>query len=98
MKVENTKTALSIPVALVYLLGSPEPAVIIFWGLTMIAVLANQLARLAVVRYTIIVPLILTFVLLGAFSANRGPLDLVTVVAFGVLGIFYRCLPSKKGI
>ena len=51
-------------------------------------VLANQLARLALVRYTIIVPLILTFVLLGAFSANRDPLDLVTVVAFGVLGYF----------
>jgi len=51
-------------------------------------VLANQLARLALVRYTIIVPLILTFVLLGAFSANRDPLDLLTVVCFGILGYF----------
>src|SRR3990170_917661 len=36
--------ALSIPVAqpLIYLLGSPELAVIIFWGLTMIAVLAGR--------------------------------------------------------
>jgi TctA family transporter len=51
-------------------------------------VLANQLARLALVRYTLLVPLILTFVLLGAFSANRDYLDLLTVVAFGMLGYF----------
>lgn len=50
--------------------------------------LSNQLAKLAEVRYTILVPLILTFVLLGAFSANRDPLDLVTVVCFGILGYF----------
>ncbi|MBI4529624.1 MAG: tripartite tricarboxylate transporter permease, partial [Deltaproteobacteria bacterium] len=51
-------------------------------------VLSNQLAKLAQVRYTILVPLILTFVLLGAFSANRDPLDLLTVVGFGILGYF----------
>ncbi|MBI2985139.1 MAG: tripartite tricarboxylate transporter permease, partial [Deltaproteobacteria bacterium] len=51
-------------------------------------VLANQLAKLAEVRYTILVPLILSFVLLGAFSVNRDPLDLLTVVSFGVLGYF----------
>ncbi len=50
--------------------------------------LANHLAKLAQVRYTIIVPLILTCVLLGAFSTNRDPLDLVTVVSFGFLGYF----------
>jgi len=49
-------------------------------------VLANQLALLARVRYTLLVPLILSFVLLGAFSANRDPLDLATVVVFGILG------------
>ena len=51
-------------------------------------VLANQLAKLAEVRYTFLVPLILTFVLLGAFSTNRDPLDLVAVVCFGILGYF----------
>lgn len=51
-------------------------------------VLANQLALLAQVRYTLLVPVILSFVLLGAFSANGDPLDLVTVVGFGVLGYF----------
>ena len=49
-------------------------------------VLANQLALLAQVRYTLLVPLILSFVLLGAFSVNRDPLDLLTVVSFGILG------------
>lgn len=48
--------------------------------------LANQLAKLAEVRYTILVPLILSFVLLGAFSANRDPVDLLVVVCFGILG------------
>jgi TctA family transporter len=51
-------------------------------------VLANQLALLAQVRYSLLVPVILSFVLLGAFSANRDPLDLVTVVGFGILGYF----------
>ncbi|MGH7825170.1 MAG: tripartite tricarboxylate transporter permease [Candidatus Binatia bacterium] len=55
-------------------------------------VLANQLAKLAQVRYTILVPVILTFVLMGAFSANRDPADLITVVAFGVLGYFMKRL------
>jgi hypothetical protein len=50
--------------------------------------LANQLAKLAEVRYTFLVPLILTFVLLGAFSTNRDPLDLVAVICFGILGYF----------
>ena len=49
-------------------------------------ILANQLALLARVRYTLLVPLILSFVLLGAFSVNRDPLDLLTVVCFGTLG------------
>jgi TctA family transporter len=51
-------------------------------------VLANQLAKLAEVRYSLLVPLILTFVLLGAFNTNRDPVDLLVVVCFGVLGYF----------
>jgi TctA family transporter len=50
--------------------------------------LANQLAKLAQVRYTLLVPLILTFIILGAFGTHRDTLDLVTVVCVGILGYF----------
>jgi len=53
-------------------------------------VLAKQLAKLAEVRYTFMVPLIFIFVLMGAFSANRDPVDLLVVVSFGILGYFMR--------
>jgi TctA family transporter len=53
-------------------------------------ILAAQLAKLAEVRYTFMVPIMFIFILLGAFSVNRDPLDLVVVVAFGVLGYFMR--------
>lgn len=53
-------------------------------------VLAKQLAKLAQVRYTIIVPIILTAVLMGAFSATRDPKDLLVVVCFGALGYFMK--------
>jgi putative tricarboxylic transport membrane protein len=52
--------------------------------------LAAQLAKLAQVRYTIMVPVIFIFILMGSFSVNRDPLDLVVVVAFGLLGYFMR--------
>jgi TctA family transporter len=53
-------------------------------------VLSKELAKLAEVRYTFMVPIILTFVLLGAFGVNRDPLDLLVVVAFGFLGYFMK--------
>jgi TctA family transporter len=53
-------------------------------------VLASQLAKLAEVRYTFMVPIMFIFILLGAFSVNRDPLDLVVVVGFGILGYFMR--------
>ena len=53
-------------------------------------VLSAQLAKLALVRYTIMVPIMFLFILMGAFSVNRDPLDLVVVVAFGTLGYFMR--------
>jgi len=53
-------------------------------------VLAAQLAKLAEVRYTFMVPVMFIFILLGAFSVNRDPLDLVVVVGFGILGYFMR--------
>jgi TctA family transporter len=52
--------------------------------------LASQLAKLAEVRYTFMVPIMFMFILMGAFSVNRDPLDLVVVVAFGILGYFMR--------
>lgn len=52
--------------------------------------LAGQLAKLAEVRYTFMVPIMFMFILMGAFSVNRDPLDLVVVVAFGTLGYFMR--------
>jgi TctA family transporter len=52
--------------------------------------LANHLAKLAQVRYTLMVPVILSFILMGAFSANRDPADLLTVVIFGTIGYFMK--------
>ena len=52
--------------------------------------LANQLAKLAQVRYSIMVPIIFFFVLMGAFSVTRDAADLLVVVAFGFLGYFMR--------
>ena len=52
--------------------------------------LAAQLAKLAEVRYTFMVPIMFIFILMGAFSVNRDPVDLLVVVAFGVLGYFMR--------
>jgi TctA family transporter len=53
-------------------------------------VLAAQLAKLAEVRYTFMVPIMFIFILMGAFSVNRDPVDLLAVVAFGILGYFMR--------
>jgi TctA family transporter len=53
-------------------------------------ILASQLAKLAEVRYTFMVPIMFMFILMGAFSVNRDPLDLVVVVAFGFLGYVMR--------
>jgi TctA family transporter len=52
--------------------------------------LAGQLAKLAQVRYTFMVPIMFIFILMGAFSVNRDPVDLLVVVVFGALGYFMR--------
>jgi TctA family transporter len=52
--------------------------------------LAAQLAKLAEVRYTFMVPVMFIFILMGAFSVHRDPLDLLVVVGFGILGYFMR--------
>src|SRR5581483_3798005 len=49
-------------------------------------ILANHLAKLAQVRYSVMVPVIFVFLLMGALSATRDPLDLVVLVGFGLLG------------
>lgn len=53
-------------------------------------VLARQLAKLAEVRYTFMVPILFIFILMGAFSVHRDPVDLLVVVVFGILGYFMR--------
>jgi putative tricarboxylic transport membrane protein len=53
-------------------------------------VLATQLAKLAEVRYSVMVPIIFIFVLMGAFSVNRDPIDLLVVVVFGFIGYLMR--------
>jgi TctA family transporter len=52
--------------------------------------LAGQLAKLAEVRYTFMVPLMFIFILMGAFSVHRDPADLLVVVVFGVVGYLMR--------
>ena len=52
--------------------------------------LSTQLAKLARVRYSIMVPTIFVFVLMGAFSATRDEYDLLMVVVFGAIGYFMR--------
>ena len=52
--------------------------------------LASQLAKLAEVRYTFMVPIMFIFILMGAFSVNRDPIDLLVVIVFGILGYFMR--------
>ena len=53
-------------------------------------VLAAHLAKLAEVRYSLMVPIIFIFVLMGAFSVNRDPIDLLVVVVFGAIGYLMR--------
>lgn len=47
---------------------------------------SDQLAKLAIIRPSIIMPLILTVIIVGAFQARRDWGDLYTLIAFGVIG------------
>src|SRR5262245_31936507 len=53
-------------------------------------VLAKELARLAQVRYSLMVPIIFMFLLIGAFSLTRDPVDLLLLVILGPLGYVMR--------
>jgi putative tricarboxylic transport membrane protein len=47
---------------------------------------SNQIARISTVRQPIIVPLILTIVVIGAYQGSRQWGDIYTLISFGVLG------------
>jgi hypothetical protein len=47
---------------------------------------SGQLARLATLRYTLIMPIVLSLVYVGAFEASRNWGDLYSLLFFGVLG------------
>jgi TctA family transporter len=47
---------------------------------------SDQLAKIALIRYSVIMPLILTVIMVGAFQARRHWGDLIAVIGFGILG------------
>jgi TctA family transporter len=47
---------------------------------------SDQLAKIATIRYSIIMPLILTVIFVGAFQGSRNWGDLIAVLGFGILG------------
>ena len=47
---------------------------------------SNQLAKIALIRFSIIMPMILTVIMIGAFQARRDWGDLIAVILFGILG------------
>lgn len=50
----------------------------------------NPLAKLAGLRYGLLVPLIVGFGIIGAFSARNDLLDFVFLIGFGILGYFMK--------
>jgi len=52
--------------------------------------LTPQLAKIASIPATLIVPVSLVFIGLGAFSTNKVPHDLMVLLVFGLLGIAFR--------
>ncbi len=53
---------------------------------------ANQLARLALVPVTILVPGVLAMTLLGAFQAGASVQDIYAVIGFGIFGMVLKLL------
>lgn len=54
--------------------------------------LSGQMARIATLRYTLIMPIMLSIVYLGAFQGNRDWGDLYALLFFGVLGWVMKSL------
>lgn len=52
--------------------------------------LIKPLSQLAVLRYTILVPLIITFGFIGSYTVTRDALDLILFVVFGVAGVLMK--------
>ena len=53
---------------------------------------SNQFAKLAIVRYSVMIPIIMSIVFIGAFQGSRQWGDLYTLMLFGVLGWFMKRL------
>lgn len=53
---------------------------------------ANQLARLALVRVSILIPVVLAATLLGAFQNSGSLQDIYAVIGFGILGMVMKTL------
>lgn len=51
---------------------------------------AGQLARLATVRWSILVPIVFAICFVGAFQGSRSYGDLVTLIGFGIVGWFMK--------
>ena len=72
----------------------------IVWSLTLANVFgtlicfgfANQFARLSTLRYTLLLPIVMTLVFLGAFEGQHSWGDIVALLFFGTLGwLMKRC-------
>ena len=67
---------------------------VIIWSVALANVLgtgicfafANQFARIATIRHSVIMPLVLTVLVMGAFQATRTWGDLIALLLFGLLG------------
>jgi len=62
------------------------------FGTVICLCMTPRLARIALVPMEIIVPLALTFVVLGAFHVNKDPRDIVMLLVFGAIGITLKRL------
>jgi putative tricarboxylic transport membrane protein len=56
-------------------------------GAVVCLLMTRQLARLALVPATVLVPVALAFVVLGAFQTSKDPRDLVVLMVFSALGL-----------
>jgi hypothetical protein len=57
-------------------------------AVTLCFLLLSQIARITFLRSSLLVPFLLLFVALGAYTANNSPFDMVLMLAIGVLAVF----------
>lgn len=65
-------------------------------GVLLMLSLARLLARISFVNGEVLAPLLLGLVVLGAYSANNNPLDVLMVFVFGVFGYFLKELDYSR--